>query len=212
MILGSLFVLQSVWDKQVNNNKSNKSNRPEKEMTRNHRSFRRFSRHRDDPLPDHLIDLIHAFLNNPKGKLVDIHYAISEEYLYYSQWSTLQWKEEEELQGLIDLLRRYELNGLQLHGKPIYLIYHLLKYTVRTEYDGDGRAGGDGAGDKNENVMTEGLTRRGRKVSVGLLDDLIELLLRILLEYPAYLKCFQLLDLLVTQYDVSPRKIFDIGK
>lgn len=103
-------------------------------------------------------------------------------HLYYLDWQHLQ-VDSALVHTVVDIIRRYESNGLQLHGDAIRLLLKLATSHVHS------------------------------KVILSTLSDqsVIELLLRLTLEHPVYEICLAVLGVIVAADDFVFSKICDMG-
>lgn len=127
---------------------------------------------------------IHSFVTHPKDTFPKIFRMVTEQHLFYNQWVRMHW-DHHVLQNIVDVMKRYELNDLQFHGKTVFICLMMLQH---------------------------GFDPAQLPSDSSLLDDLVETLLRLLVQFPVYNNCFLLLDLLVQRYGMNIRRIFEIGK
>ncbi|RYH28291.1 hypothetical protein EON65_12795 [archaeon] len=137
------------------------------------------------PITSDLVTIIENFVRqDPKQTFPVIHQLSCQQHLFFAQWAQARW-DIGTINAVVDIMKRYELNDLQFHGKTIYVVTMMLQYGVDIKIfsrDEDG------------------------------LKSLIETTLRILLQYHPYHSCLILLKLLVEKFEVTPKLIFDIGE
>ena len=51
-----------------------------------------------------------------------------ESHVYYQQWRSSSWTTQD-IQRIVDIINRHELNALALHGKAVWLLFMMLKHT-----------------------------------------------------------------------------------
>ena len=110
---------------------------------------------------------------------------LRQSHVYYYDWQDI--KVGIQLIGtVVDIIRRYDLNGLQMNGDSLKLLYQLASVSSST-------------------VITASLSD----------NSVIELILRLLLEHPIYDICICILDIIISS-STEPTILFshigDIGK
>jgi hypothetical protein len=137
------------------------------------------------PVTIDLVTVIERFTNqDPKETFPIIHQISVQQHLFWAQWAQTNWKINV-INAVIDIMRRYELNELQFHGKTIYIVTMMLKYGIDSQKFAEDRQG---------------------------MRHLIEATLRIFLQYHVYHSCILLLELLIDKFRVTPQLIFELGK
>ncbi len=130
-----------------------------------------------------LIDILNAFLKgNPINSFEKIVSLTTEPHRYLEQWKNLN-VDPPTLEKIIDIIRRFEANGLQLEGKGVWVLHMCFKYCYNQE-----------------------------KLSRETQISLVETLIRIALEHSVYVQCIEILQFVVDEMDLKPYEVFDIGK
>jgi hypothetical protein len=137
------------------------------------------------PLPADLVVVIKSFIQgDPKDGFLRVYRLATEQHIYWHQWMCLKW-DVPTLQAVVDIMRRYELNELQFHGKTVYIASMMLRY---------------------------GMDASQLPADSMIMTTLLENILRLILEYPVYHSCFLLLDILVDRFALPVQRIFEIGE
>jgi hypothetical protein len=133
-----------------------------------------------------LIDILNAILKgNPINSFKKLLSLTIEPHLYLDQWKTLDVSVIT-LEKVIDIVRRYEENGLQLEGKGVWLLLMCLKYCYNP-------------------APTDKLPKDSQ-------ISLVETLIRIALEHSVHLQCTEILQYIVDKMELTPKEVFEAGK
>lgn len=131
---------------------------------------------------DKLIDILNAFLKgNPINSFEKLLSLTSEQHRYLDQWKKLN-VDPQTLEKVVDIIRRFEANGLQLEGKGVWVLLMCFKYC----YNGD-------------------------KLAKETQTSLVETLIRIALEHSVYVDCIEILQYVVDNMELTPSEVFQIG-
>lgn len=126
------------------------------------------------------------------GKIKDILPVIirinAEDHRYLQQWKDARW-EVTHIQGILNLIEKYELNDLQLQGKALWTLSMMLAY----------------GGKESEDLQK-------MKDNEDLVHLFHETLLKLLLEFTVYNTVIDIFRSLIKYYGFDSRKIFEIGR
>lgn len=109
-----------------------------------------------------------------------------EPHVYHKQWQTTSWTVQD-LQRIVDIINRYELNALALHGKAVWLLHMILKHS-------------------RESLLP------ALKQNESLSKGLIQVLFEVIFTQTVYNKSISILRLLKSLYEFSFTDIFIVGK
>mmetsp|Transcript_22438 Transcript_22438/g.32725 ORF Transcript_22438/g.32725 Transcript_22438/m.32725 type:complete len:1238 (+) Transcript_22438:101-3814(+) len=133
--------------------------------------------------PDSLINILKTLPVNDRPSLFHTLQGIHRQsHIYHNQWSLFE-PDPELLERAIDLMRRYEANGLQLNGYGCWLFERIV---VASRHRLDSSL-----------VYPE--------------DSILNLVLRILLEHTTHVSCVLILHEAIRQNPESFKKLCDIG-
>ena len=125
-------------------------------------------------LPSHNRDLL----------MVNIHDVLKLSHLYVEDWKALA-VDAALMARVVDVIRRYECNGLQLNGEGVRL---LLKIAIHSN------------------------TNSSAQVVASLSDpSVVELLLRLAMEHPVYDNCLAVLDVAIRAEPTLLARVCEIG-
>lgn len=131
-----------------------------------------------------LIDILNVVLKgNPLNSFSKLLSLNIEPHTYLRQWKELDITLET-IEKVIDIIKRYEANDLQLRGKGVWLLSMCLKYCYH---------------------KTEKLPKDSQ-------ISLVETLFRITLEQHVHVECVEILQLVLDKMELSAKEIFAVGR
>lgn len=131
-----------------------------------------------------LIDILNVVLKgNPLNSFSKLLSLNIEPHTYLQQWKELDVALDT-IEKVIDIIKRYEANDLQLRGKGVWLLSMCLKYCYH---------------------KTEKLPKEAQ-------ISLVETLFRITMEQHIHLECVEILQLILEKMDLTPKEVFAVGK
>lgn len=131
-----------------------------------------------------LIDILNVVLKgNPLNSFSKLLTLNIEPHTYLQQWKDLDVALDT-IEKVIDIIKRYEANDLQLRGKGVWLLSMCLKYCYH---------------------KTEKLSKEAQ-------ISLVETIFRITMEQHIHIECVEILQLVLDKMDLSAKEVFAVGK